>query len=199
MTTTQHETQSHHLPPEQVADQQRKAVKYFIIGDAVFFACLIFTYFYLRALNISGGWIPSGGKTAASWQVWLIGGLTVASALTYRYALSRLSGGDRVAYATGALGSTILAIVGLAFSIYQLATLPILMSDGSYASVFIAMAAVQALHLLVLVFIGIAVWNRALQSKIDVGNDTHAVVAGYFWNWVALTGFLAALLTFFVR
>ena len=49
-----HSHESHALPPELVAHQQRRSMILFIIADAVFFACLLLTYFYLRALNVDG-------------------------------------------------------------------------------------------------------------------------------------------------
>lgn len=199
MTAIHHEAESHHMPPAVVANQQRHAVIYFIIGDAVFFACLVFTYFYLRALNVSGGWIPAGGRTASAGLVWVIALLTVASAAVYRGALAGGVGAAPARFKNGALGALLLALVAFALSVYQLATLPILLSDGSYASVFITLAAVQLLHVGVLLFVAAGIVNRAVKGLYDHGASGHPVVVGYFWNWVAATAFVGALLTFFVR
>ncbi|MFZ0324034.1 MAG: cytochrome c oxidase subunit 3 [Actinomycetes bacterium] len=198
MTTVSHETASHHLPPLQVARQQRQAVRYFILADAVFFGCLIFTYFYLRSLDVSGGWIPDGGQTAAAWQVWAITAVIVVSALLYRSGELAIRAGQRQRFVASTLVGLGLVLVAGALVVYQLATVPMLMSDGSYASIFITMAGIQLAHLVLLAVIALGIWNRAIQGKLDDGNNNHATLVGYFWYWVALTALLGALTTFFV-
>jgi len=199
MSTLEHKPESHHLPPALVAHQQRRAVLFFILADAVFFACLLFSYFYLRALNVNGGWLPDGVNTAASWLVWLITGVTVVSALAYRSAETGIRSGQQSRFRSGALGGLAVLVVAIALTIYQAMTWPILMSDGTYASIFIVMAGVQLVHLVLLLFVAIGIWNRGIKGKLDDGNDNHATVVGYFWYWVALTAVLAACTTFFVH
>ena len=199
MSTLEHKPESHHLPPALVAHQQRRAVLFFILADAVFFACLLFSYFYIRALNVNGGWLPDGTNTVASWQVWLITGVIVVSALVYRSAETGIRAGQQPRFRTGALGGILLLVVALALAVYQAMTWPILMSDGTYASMFIVMAGVQLVHLVLLLIVAFGVWNRGLKGKLDDGNDNHATLVGYFWYWVALSSVLAACTTFFVH
>jgi heme/copper-type cytochrome/quinol oxidase subunit 3 len=199
VSTLEHKTESHHLPPALVAHQQRRAVLFFILADAVFFACLLFSYFYLRSLNVNDGWLPDGVPTAASWQVWLITGVTVLSALAYRSAETGIRAGQLSRFRTGALGGLVLVVVAIALMIYQAMTWPILMSDGSYASMFIVMTGVQFVHLVLLLIVAIGIVNRGMKGLLDDGNVNHAVLVGYFWYWVALTAVLAACTTFFVH
>ncbi len=61
MTTTAtdvHDGAEHHghFTPEQKDRKERMAVWLLIGGDAVFLALELFTWFYLRALNVSDGW-----------------------------------------------------------------------------------------------------------------------------------------------
>jgi len=198
MTTAHGETLTHHLPPEQVASQQRRAVLFFILADAVFYGCLLFTYFYLRALDVEGGWLPDGAKTASAWVVWSIAAVTLVSAVVYRTGEAALRAGQRSRFTATTLFALVLVVAAVALMVYQILTWPILMSDGSYASTFIVMAWVQLVHLLVLIVVGIGIWNRAIQGKLDNGNDNHAVLVGYFWYWVTLTAILGALTTLFV-
>lgn len=188
---------SHHLPPEVVARQQRRAVQLFILADMVFFACMLFAYFYLRALNVNGGWIPSGGSTAHAWKSWLVAAVTVLSALTYRMGQRSLAEGDRNSYSSRSFAAVLLVVLAAALVIYQISSWPVLMSDGSYASMFIVMTWVQLFHLLLLLVISVGVVNRGRMGRLD-GHPTHAVLVGYFWYWVALTAVLGALTTFFV-
>ncbi len=193
-----HPQESHHLSPALVAHQQRRAVLFFILADAVFFACLLFTYFYLRSLDVNGGWLPPDANVAASWQVWLVAGLTILSALAYRGAEMGIRAAHRQQFQTGALLGLVLVIASIGVVIYQAMTWPILMSESSYASVFIVMTYTQLVHLGILLVLAIGIWNRGLRGKLD-GSFNHATVVGYFWYWVALTGVLGAFTTFFVR
>ena len=201
MSTLAHEAQSHHLPPEVVAHQQRRAVLFFILADAVFFACLLFTYFYLRSLNVNGGWLPDGANTASSWLVWLIAGVTVLSALAYRTADMGIRAGQRSRFQTGTLGGILLLLVAIGLMVYQAMTWSILMSDGSYASVFIVMAATQLVHVVVVLIVAVGIWNRGNRGLLDGGDHhhNHATLVGYWWYWVSLTAVLGACTTFFVR
>jgi len=197
VSTLEHEPQSHHLAPEVVASQQRRAVLFFILADAVFFASMLFTYFYLHSLNVNDGWLPDGAHTASAGVVWLVAAVTVASALAYWSAERGIRSGQRSRFLSGCLLGLILVVAAIALVIYQARTWPIYMSDGSYASIFIVMVGVQFAHLLVLVVLAIGIWNRGNQGKFDEGRYTHVTLVGYYWYWVALTAVLGACTTFF--
>jgi len=192
-----HSHESHALPPELVAHQQRRAMLLFIVADAVFFACMIFSYFYLRALNVNNGWLP-GTPIAASWLIWLIAGVTVLSALAYRSGELGIRSNSRARFQTGTLVALLLLVVSIGLTIYQMRTWPILMSDGSYASNFILMTGTQLVHLFIVLFIGIGIWSRGGKGKFDNGNYNHVTVVGYFWYWIAAAGVLGALTSLFV-
>jgi heme/copper-type cytochrome/quinol oxidase subunit 3 len=198
MTAVSHESTSHHLAPALVAKQQRQAVLYIILADAVFFGCMLFTYFYLRSLDVNGGWIPDGGKTASASLVWAIAAVTIVGAAVYWGGEGALRSGQRQRFQAMTLVGLLLVLVAAGLLIYQLATIPILMSDGSYASTFIVISSVQLIHLLLLAIVAFGIWNRAVRGRLDDGNTNHATLVGYFWYWVALTGLLAACTTFFV-
>jgi heme/copper-type cytochrome/quinol oxidase subunit 3 len=159
---------------------------------------LLFTYFYLRSLDVNGGWLPVDASTAESWQVWLISGVTLLSAVAYRSAEVGIRSGHRPRFQTGALVGLLLVVASIALVIYQAMTWPILMSDSSYASIFIVITYTQLVHLALLLVAAVGIWNRGNQGKLD-DNHNHATVVGYFWYWVALTALLGAATTFFVR
>jgi heme/copper-type cytochrome/quinol oxidase subunit 3 len=198
MTTVSHEAASHHLAPELVAKQQRHAVLYIILADAVFFGCLLFTYFYLRSLNVEGGWIPDGGHTASAALVWVIAAGTLISAAGYWGAEAAIRTGQRQRFQAMTLIALLLLLVVAGLSIYQLLTVPMVMSDGAYASTFIVMSGVQLVHVLLLAVVALGIWNRSVRGLLDGGRTNHATLVGYFWYWVALTALLAAVTTFFV-
>jgi heme/copper-type cytochrome/quinol oxidase subunit 3 len=189
--------ESHHLPPELVAHQQRRAMILFIVADAVFFACMLFSYFYLRSLNVKGGWLP-GTPVAAASTIWLIAGVTVLSAIAYRAGELGIRSGSRSRLQAGTMLALFLLIISIGLTFYQMHTWSILMSDGSYASNFIVMTGTQLVHLFLVLFIGIGIWSRSAQGKFDDGNYNHVTLVGYYWYWVALAGVLGALTSFFV-
>ena len=199
MSTVEHEAHSHHLPPAVVSNQQKRAVLFFILADAVFFASMLFTYFYLHALNVGGGWLPKGAKSAPVLPVWLIVVVTLLSAWAYRSAEQGARAGNRSRLTSGVLGGLGLVILAVALMIYQMSTWGIQMSDGSYASVFIIMTGVQLLHLVIVLFLGFAIWNRAGKGLFDNGRSTHVQLVGYFWYWVTFTSVVGALTTFFTK
>ena len=192
-----HSPESHHLPPELVAHQQRRAMVLFIVADAVFFACMIFSYFYLRSLNVNNGWLP-GTPTASTGKIWLVAGITALSALVYRSGELGIRAGSKSRFQAGTVGAILLLLVAIAVTFYQMHTWSILMSDGSYASNFIVMTATQLVHLFLVLFIGIGIWIRGAQGKFDDGQYNHVTLVGYYWYWVALAGVLGALTSLFV-
>jgi len=194
----EHAAESHHLPPAQVARQQRQAVLFAILADAVFFACMLFTWFYLRSLDVDGGWIPDDGKTADTKEVWLIATVVVVSALAYRWAENGIRAAHRGRFRAGSMVGLLLVAVSIGLILRQAHGWPILMSDGSYASTFIVMTYVLLVHLVILLLVALGIWNRAGRGKLDDGNINHATLVGYFWYWLALTAILSACLTFFV-
>ena len=193
-----HEGESHALPPALVAHQQRRAIMFFILADAIFFACMLFSFFYLRALDVQGGWIPDNGSVVPAWLSWLLAGVMVLGALAHRSAEAGLSAGVKSRFQTGALAALVLLVVNIGLMFYQAHTWPIMMSEGSYASVFILMWGTQLVHAFMLLFVALGIWVRGNQGKFDNGNVVHATVAGYFWYWVTATAIISALTTFFV-
>ena len=125
--------------------------------------------------------------------MWVIVGDTVLSAVAYRSAEMGIRANSRSRFQTGALVAVLLVVAAIALTIYQMKTWPILMSDGSYASTFIFMTGTQLVHLFILLFVGIGIWNRGNQGKFDDGKYNHVTVVGYFWYWLALVAILGGL------
>jgi heme/copper-type cytochrome/quinol oxidase subunit 3 len=190
---SEHSAESHALPPELVAHQQRRSMILFIVADAVFFACLLLTYFYLRSLNVDGMWLGPEAKTADALLIWVIIGVTVLSAVAYRSGEMGIRANSRSRFQTGTLVAILLVVAAIGLTIYQMKTWPILMSDGSYASTFILMTGTQLVHLFILLFVGIGIWNRGNKGKFDGGKYNHVTVVGYFWYWLALVALLGGL------
>ena len=60
----------HHDSPAKVGRRERLGVRLIIVADGAFVFGLIFTYFYLRNLNLNGGWVPAElGPDGGSGQI----------------------------------------------------------------------------------------------------------------------------------
>ena len=62
-TSTEHVM--HHDAPEVVGRRERLGVRLIILADGAFVFSMIFSYFYLRNLNVNNGWLPADGHTLA--------------------------------------------------------------------------------------------------------------------------------------
>jgi len=47
----------HHDSPEAIGRRERLGVRLLIVADGAFLFGMIFSYFYLRNLNVNGGWL----------------------------------------------------------------------------------------------------------------------------------------------
>ncbi len=87
--------------------------------------------------------------------------------------------------------------IGLQF--YQLLHVGMLGTQGSYASSFLALSSYHVVHLVLTLFIGLGIWNRARQNLFSAGSHWHVRLVGYWWIWVTISAILTAFTTSFVR
>lgn len=194
--TTDAPALAHHVEdPAVVADRQRLGVILIITADVAFVLSLVFTYFYLRGLNTAGNWIPDGGRTAGIGMGWAIAGVVVVSLLAYRWAEAGIKAGDGGRLTVGLLIALVLILVDVGLQVYQLANLPFLASDGSYASSFMVLSGYHLVHVLLTTFLGIGVWNRARLGMFTAGHHAHVRLVGLWWLWVAVSALITALTT----
>jgi heme/copper-type cytochrome/quinol oxidase subunit 3 len=195
-STVQHAHPTEH--PHDPVPGQRLGVILLIVADAAFVLSLMFTYFYLRGLNTDGGWIPKGSATIGAGSGWLIAGVVVASALVYRWGELGIRAGDQRRLVTGTTIALLLLLVDMGLQIGRLATLPFVTTTGSYASTVIAMAGSHLVHLLLTLFLGIAIFVRSRRGLFSADNHWHVRLVGYWWSWVTVSAVLLAFTTSFV-
>ena len=192
MTAETHSSIVVHGSPEELGRTQRLGVLLLIVGDAAFVLSLVFTYLYLRALNTEGGWIPPKGQTVPSGLGWLIAAVMVVSLALYRWAETGAARPRRLTL--GVLLAVLLVLVGLVLQAYQLGTAGIRVADGSYASAWWALAGYHAFHLVLTLFIGVAIWNRARIGRYAT-NYWQVRLVGYWWVWVTAAAIITAATT----
>jgi heme/copper-type cytochrome/quinol oxidase subunit 3 len=97
----------------------------------------------------------------------------------------------------GTLLALALVLVDMGLQIAQLATMPMHSKDGvyqgSYMSSFVVLSGYHVVHLLLALFVGIAVWNRARRALYGAENHYQVTLVGYWWRWVTVAALLTAL------
>ena len=182
-----------HDTPEAVGRRQRLGVLLLIVGDGTFLLSLVFSYLYLRALNTEGGWIPArDGHAVPIGLGWLIAAVMVVSLALYKWAETGADKPGRLRL--GVLLAVLLVLVDLVLQSYQLGTAGIRVADGSYASAWMALAGYHAFHLVLTLFVGVAIWNRARIGRYATDHWQVRLV-GYWWAWVAAAAIITAATT----
>jgi heme/copper-type cytochrome/quinol oxidase subunit 3 len=184
--------------PQDPAPRQLLGVTLLVVGDAVLVLSLIFTYFYLRGLNTSGGWIPRGSATLWAGSGWVLAGVMALSALAYRWGELGIRAGKRGQLMAGTAVALALVLAAIGLLIGRLATMPFTTTTGSYASTVITMAGVYLVHLLLTAFVGVAIWNRGRQGLFSADVHQHVQLVGYWWYWVTVAAVLLAFTTSFI-
>jgi heme/copper-type cytochrome/quinol oxidase subunit 3 len=192
-----HHAASYGETTEIIERRQRMAVLLLIGGDVVFVLSLLITYYYLRGLNTAGNWIPKGGQTVPLGLTWVIAIGAVASALVYLWGASGIRQGK-----TGQLtAATAVALVLLAadaiLQAIQIGIAPIRSTGGSYASSFLVMSGYHIAHCLVMLFVGLGLFNRARHGKYSAESNNQVRIVSYLWTWVAITALLFAFTLIF--
>ena len=181
----------HHEPPDVVGGRQRLGVILLILADVAFVFSLVFTYLYLRQLNTEGGWIPKDGGTESIGFGWVIALVMVVSWVAYRWGETAARAGRSRQLLLGIALAILIAGVDLGLQLYQMVVSTLRAADGSYASSFMALAGYHAFHVLLTMFIGFGVWNRARLGKY-AGNHWQVRIVGYWWAWVAISAVITA-------
>jgi hypothetical protein len=92
-----------------------------------------------------------------------------------------------------------LVMVGVTVGqIIQLATFPFHDDTGSYASTVYVMAGANLFHLLLTVFIGLGIWNRARLGLFSAASHWQVRITNIWWSWIALAALIGALTTSFI-
>ena len=200
MTTTLHahnESHGHYESPETIGRRDKLGVSFLILADFVFLLSLIFSYFYLRALNTTGHWIPSDSHTAKGWQGWIVTLLAILSLLAYRSGLIGIRKGNQAKLVAGMGLALLLILVDLAAQIWQWANFPFVTTTGGYASAMIVLAGANCFHLGITTFLGLGMFNRSRMGRYTKEDYWHVSVVGLWWAWIALASVMVSVTTLF--
>lgn len=171
----------------------RRGMLYYVLTDVIFVVFLLLTYIWLRAFH-ADGWFPDGTKTPDEQTVLILTGLCVLSGIFYFIGFLGIRAGNRGALTICSAIATILVIAALAGQIRFMGHLPFTTSDGSYASTYIVLSGYHIYHLLLALFLGIGVTNRAIHGRYSSANTSGLSAIGYYWYWMALTPVLVTVM-----
>jgi heme/copper-type cytochrome/quinol oxidase subunit 3 len=192
----------HAFAPEFKDGYQRFGIYLFIVGDAVIVGSLLFTYLYLRGLNIQKQWMPNGVHTVSAALNWGIAACVVLSAIAVWFsesALKRRSGG----FSAFAFLAVAIALVGAVLQVIFMRDIPqatnsvsgVVQVHGAYASAMLAIGGSNLAHLVVLAFLGIGLLIRAARGRVTSDKWYQARLVRIFWVWVATATVITAACT----
>ena len=197
-TVTVSGTPTQHEDVDTVGRRWRLGVGFLIVADASFVAAMLFSYRYLRGLNTEGAWLPRGSATPPIWVSWVLAAGFILSALVFRWGASAIRRGDsgRLVLAS-VLGVILVVLVGVG-QVVQIAGFPFAIASSAYASSMYLLAGANLFHLVLTLFLGLAMWNRARVGKYSAAENWQVGIVLLWWAWVAIAAVLSALTTSFI-
>lgn len=181
-----------HLDPEFAGGMNKLGVILLIVGDAFFTLSLVFTYLYLRGLNTNGLWMGKDVHPVSTAFSWVIVLVVVASWAAYRW--GERGGNDKARIALGVGVASALVLVDVVMQVVQMVGAGFTPRDGAYASAWMALAGYHVVHLLLSLFLGIGIMNRARVGRF-AQTAWHVRLVGYWWSWLVLAAVLIAATT----
>jgi heme/copper-type cytochrome/quinol oxidase subunit 3 len=196
-----------------VARRNRLGLIFLIVVDFSGTMALIISYCYLWSLNVNNGWAPNNPTLdgnldvksrsplpwAADWPFWLILLLTVVATVVLFMGIRSMRSGHRGGL-VGASAVALLVVIGaLVLQWWQITTFPFGPSNGSYASAVFLLTASTFAHLLLVIFLLLAIVNRTRAGLIDSANPFQAKGVGYWMVWVCASILLGVLCTTFLK
>ena len=184
----------HHDSPEVVGRRERLGVRLLIVADGAFLFGMLFTFFYLKNLNLSAAWLPQKKEhvfsVASNWMVTLP---LIIAFLTHK-------AGQRNPKNVGGFSIlTLLALTaGLIYQVNQMANMPFIdpethTFDGAYASSWVLMAGANTFHYIVGTFIALGLVIRARRANVDPTLEKWRMRTAASWfTWIAVSGVIVA-------
>jgi heme/copper-type cytochrome/quinol oxidase subunit 3 len=193
-----HHQASYGETEELIERRQRMGVLLFLGADAVFVACLLFTYFYLRGLNTENGWLLKGVSPVGAADPWIVAAIVIASALVFQLARRGAKAGNAGMLRAGVGIALLLVVVDLVVQVAQLSNLPFTTTSGAYASTYFVMAGYHVFHLIILTLLGIGLFMRAIKGMYDGHAESNQLdLMNLVWTWAAISAALFAFALLF--
>jgi hypothetical protein len=188
-------------------DQKERLLIWLLIGgDLLFLVLEVFTWFYLRTLNVNGMWngalctkanpctdglgnpITAPITRADPKYAIIIGVLAVVAAGFVWVAEVNAKNGKGKRSVAGAAGIALaFMLAAVAFQIYQFQVLPFTTIDGAYASTYEFFMGSTLAHLILLAFLGMGLWIRAGKGRYEGKTWYRVRIIRFFAVWIAIS------------
>jgi len=184
--TTQARTRNGSLPFATVVHGPRSASWWgmiiLILNEAVIFASLLASYFYLRFNSVL--WPPQGVKLPELVLSSLNTVILIASSFVMQWALSSIRHGEVTRLRLGLGIAFLMGTVFLGIQIYEYTQLEFLPQAHAYGSLFWSITGLHASHVLVALIMNAYIQVRAAYGHF--GADRYQAVenVGLYWHFV---------------
>ena len=188
-------------------DQKERLALWLLIGgDLLFLVLEVFTWFYLRSLNVSGLWngalctkanpcadglgnpITAPIPKADPKHAIIIAVLTViAAALVWVAEANAKKGSGKSSVAGAAWLAFAFMLAAVGWQIYQFQVLPFTTIDGAYASTYEFFMGSTLAHLILLAFVGMGVAVRAGKGRYEGKTWYRIRLVRFFAVWIAIS------------
>lgn len=152
-------------------DEDRKlrlGMLLYVVSDVILAVFFIGSYIFLRAYNTNGRWYPPGSQPPQMLPNTIIMIITVVGALAFgvgQWALGNYARANaRTIFRTAMLAATLLYLIDGAGQIWLMARQPFTVDVGAYASSFQLLAGYHVYHMLLGIFLGVGIVNRAFRG-----------------------------------
>lgn len=191
----------HHDSAEKIGRRERLGVRLLIVADGAFVSGMIFTWFYLRNLNVNHAWLPKGVHTYTTASGYIAALWFVVAAFVH--AAGEKNAGIRRVTSIIAFGAL---LIGAVYQWHQMAHMPFISHDdngrpfynGAYASTWVLLAGANMFHYIIGLFVALAMVIRGFRTKLDpVLEDWRQRTAGSWFTWIAVSSVICAVTTMF--
>lgn len=190
----------HRDPPDVVGRRDRMGVLLLIVADIAFVLCLMFSYLYLRFLNVNGLWLPEEVSPAASGMTWIVNAVLIVGAVVFLLGVRSMRAGRQGAFVGAAAVAFILAVVALVLQWTQVANFGFPAAENgyfasAYSSSMVILAGANVFHILLTVVISLGMLTRGSMGKFAAPAAWQPRLGMYWWIWVAVSSVLVGLMT----
>lgn len=192
----------HRDPPDVVGRRDRMGVLLLIVADIAFVLCLMFSYLYLRFLNVNGLWLPEEVSPAPDGMTWIINAILIVGALVFVFGVRAMRAGRTGAFVGAAAVALILAIVALVMQYVQLSNFGFPAAENgyfasAYSSSIVILSGANLFHIFLTVVISLGMVTRGRMGKFAAPAAWQPRLGMYWWIWVAVSAVLVGLMTTF--
>ncbi|CAB4674102.1 unannotated protein [freshwater metagenome] len=187
----------HHEHPDVVGSRNRLGVILILVADIAMALSVLFVYFYLKGQNVNDMWLPAATEDSpailalSSKGTWYITALAGLGAAAHFYGLKGARAKNATQLVLGGGVALVFSIAALVYQFMQISSAPFTTTSGAYASCYFLIAGLNALHLVLTVFIALGNWNRS-RLGIYAADHWHVDIVNVWWIWMTVSSLLGA-------